>query len=212
MAPGSACPLGCGGVVELKSMVYVHPVTRVHGAWPVTIPTCSKCGEQLVGRVEAAAIDASIEATEHPRAPRPSWDAYFMELARVIATRGTCPRRQVGAVMVRDRRLIATGYNGSLPGEPHCTDVGCQLVPSGSVGGVSCTRTVHAEANAIMQCARYGIEVAGATLYTTASPCRPCFDWLTSVGIKRLVYADAYFSQTFAELAAPRGIELVHLP
>lgn len=117
---------------------------------------------------------------------RPTWDEYFMGLARLAATRATCDRLHVGAVLVRDRRVIATGYNGSLPGLPHCDDVGHDLVDG------HCVRTSHAEANAVQQAARHGVSVDGATLYVTAFPCWPCARMVFGAGVRRIVYADAY--------------------
>lgn len=126
--------------------------------------------------------------TEVP--PRPSWDDYFLEIAFHAATRATCLRRAVGAVLVIERRVIATGYNGSAPGMVHCTDagVGCLLEPDGT-GGERCVRTVHAEANAVAQAARYGIAINGATLYVTCAPCSVCTRLIASAGIRRVVYA-----------------------
>lgn len=109
-----------------------------------------------------------------------------MRLAALAATRSTCPRRQVGAVLVRDARVIATGYNGSLRGQPHCLDVGCLMV------GGHCKRTVHAEVNALLQCARYGVSSDGATLYTTCFPCWDCAQGLVQAGVGRVVFRDVY--------------------
>lgn len=117
---------------------------------------------------------------------RPSWNSYFLSLARVVATRGTCPRKQVGAVIVRDRQVLATGYNGSIPDDPHCIDVGCQM-ESGH-----CIRTVHAEVNAIAQAARHGVSIAGGTLYTTLSPCLNCWKTIRSAGIGKVIYGESY--------------------
>ena len=90
---------------------------------------------------------------------RPSWDTYFLEIAKLVASRSTCPRASVGAVIVKNNRILSTGYNGAPPGEPHCVDVGCLMVNN------HCERTVHAETNAVIQAARFGISVDGATLY-----------------------------------------------
>jgi len=91
--------------------------------------------------------------------PRPDWDLYFIRIAKEVASRSTCPRAAVGAVIVKDNRILATGYNGAPAGEPHCTEVGCDMVDG------HCQRAVHAETNAIAQAAKYGISVDGATLY-----------------------------------------------
>jgi hypothetical protein len=96
---------------------------------------------------------------------RPSWDHYFMKIATDVATRATCPRKHVGAVIVRDKRILSTGYNASPRRMPHCTDVGCELKDLG--GRESCVRTIHAEANAVAQAAQNGVSIEGATIYTT---------------------------------------------
>src|SRR6187397_656487 len=100
---------------------------------------------------------------------RASWDEYFMNIAREVATRSTCDRKFVGAVVVRDRSILATGYNGSIRGLPHCDEEG-HLMEEGH-----CVRTVHAEANAIVQAARNGMRIEGGSIYVTASPCWGCF-------------------------------------
>jgi dCMP deaminase len=108
---------------------------------------------------------------------RVSWDRYFMNLAIQAATRSTCPRKHVGAVVVRDRTVLSTGYNGSMRGSEHCTDAGCLMEND------HCVRTVHAEANAIAQAARHGIRLDGAQIYVTASPCFNCFKLIANSGI-----------------------------
>ncbi|MGZ3480084.1 MAG: deoxycytidylate deaminase, partial [Myxococcaceae bacterium] len=113
---------------------------------------------------------------------RSSWDQYFMDIARQVATRATCDRKHVGAVLVRDRTILSTGYNGSIRGMPHCDEVG-HLMENGH-----CVATVHAEANAILQAAKNGVRIDGATLYTTASPCWPCFKLVANSGCVRIVY------------------------
>ncbi len=122
--------------------------------------------------------------------PRPPWDVYFMRLATDVATRATCPRKHVGAVIVRDKRILSTGYNGSPRGMYHCVDVGCELKDMG--GRQSCVRTIHAEANAIAQAALNGVSVEGATIYTTASPCYDCTKLILNSGIKKIVYGEFY--------------------
>lgn len=117
---------------------------------------------------------------------RASWDQYFMSIARQVSTRATCDRKHVGAVIVRDRRILTTGYNGSVPGTPHCDDLG-HLIEDGH-----CVRTNHAEANAIAQAASEGIRLQGSTIYTTAFPCWPCARLIFSVGIKNVVFSDRY--------------------
>lgn len=121
---------------------------------------------------------------------RPSWDEYFLEIARVVASRSTCLRvpEGVGAVLVRKNQILATGYAGSVRGQPHCTDEGCLI--DEKTGG--CVRTVHAEVNAILQAAQHGARVEGATVYTTMSPCLACFYALVNGGVQRVVFSTQY--------------------
>lgn len=131
--------------------------------------------------------------------PRPDWDCYFMQMAHLVATRATCPRRHVGAVVVKDKQVLATGYNGSLPGQPHCDDVGCMIQ-----GMSGCLRTIHAEVNAVAQAARHGISVSGSTIYVTTSPCLSCFKAIISAGIIEVIYDTEYredLGLAFAKLA-----------
>lgn len=136
---------------------------------------------------------------------RVSWDRYFMNLAVQVATRSTCPRKQVGAVIVRDRTILSTGYNGSIRGAPHCTDVGC-LMEDGH-----CVRTVHAEANALIQAARHGTRLEDAEIYVTASPCFGCFKLIANAGITSVYYGEFYRDQRVLDLAAELGIRMIHL-
>ncbi|GBC80702.1 tRNA-specific adenosine deaminase [bacterium HR09] len=136
---------------------------------------------------------------------RVSWDRYFMNLAREAATRSTCPRKAVGAVLVRDKAVLATGYNGSIRGLAHCTEVGC-MIENGH-----CVRTVHAEANALIQAARHGVRIEGADCYVTASPCWDCFKLLANAGVRRIVFAEFYRDEKIWEFARQAGIELVEL-
>jgi len=138
-------------------------------------------------------------------AARSSWDQYFMDIARQVATRATCDRKHVGAVLVRDRTILSTGYNGSIRGLPHCDDVG-HMMENGH-----CVATVHAEANAIIQAAKNGVRIDGATIYTTASPCWPCFKLIANAGIVRIVYGEFYRDERIFEYAQRLGIELVKL-
>jgi len=134
---------------------------------------------------------------------RPSWDEYFMIMARdVVSQRATCLRRKVGAVIVRDKRLLTTGYNGSPPGMPHCTDVGCQIVDG------HCIRTIHAEQNAVAQAALHGISTDGATLYVSAAPCVNCAKLLIAAGITRVVYAEDYTDTYGEQILREKGILL----
>jgi dCMP deaminase len=136
---------------------------------------------------------------------RVSWDRYFMNLAREAATRSTCPRKSVGALVVRDKAILATGYNGSIRGLPHCTEVGCLMENE------HCVRTVHAEANALLQAARHGVSIDKADIYVTASPCWDCFKLIANAGIARVLYGEFYRDERITEYAQKAGIELVHL-
>lgn len=122
--------------------------------------------------------------------PRPSWDDYFLDLVPQIGKRGTCDRGQSGCLIVRDKRIICTGYVGSPPGMPHCDEDGHMIKKVLDDDGTArqhCVRTIHAEQNAICQAARYGIGVEGATLYCSMEPCRTCALLIISVGIQRVV-------------------------
>ena len=126
-----------------------------------------------------------------------------MSIAQVVATRSTCHRKYVGAVVVRNRTILSTGYNGSIRGMPHCTEVG-HLMENGH-----CVATVHAEANAIIQAAKNGVAIDGATIYTTASPCWPCFKLIANSGCRRIVFGEFYRDPRIFEYAARLGLELV---
>jgi dCMP deaminase len=136
---------------------------------------------------------------------RVSWDRYFMNLAVQAGTRSTCPRKAVGAVIVRDRAILATGYNGSIRGLDHCTDVGCLIVND------HCVRTVHAEANAILQAARHGVRIEGADIYVTASPCWDCFKLIANAGLGKVFFGEFYRDERILHFAHEAGIELVDL-
>ena len=146
---------------------------------------------------------------------RSSWDDDFMGIAEQAATRATCDRKHVGAVIVVDKAIVSTGYNGSPRGMPHCDDAGHEMKDMG--GRQSCVRTVHGEANAIAQAAKTGASVDGGTLYTTASPCYDCLKLIINAGIVRVVCKEFYSSrygmsaemEAFAKAA---GVELVLPP
>jgi dCMP deaminase len=137
---------------------------------------------------------------------RASWDEYFMAIGRVVAARSTCDRKHVGAVVVRDRIILATGYNGSIRGLAHCDDEG-HMMEDGH-----CVRTVHAEANAIVQAARTGVRVDGADIYVTASPCFGCFKLIANAGLTRIVFGEFYRDERIFTLSKAIGITLEHLP
>ena len=140
------------------------------------------------------------------RRERPSWDEYFLQIARLAATRATCPRRRVGAVLVRDHRVLATGYNGSVHGAPHCDEVGCLIVIRD--GRESCVRTVHAELNAIIQCAVNGVSSVGSTMYCTDFPCVSCAKAMVQAGVVRVVYLADYPDPNSREILAAGGVSL----
>lgn len=134
---------------------------------------------------------------------RPDKDTFFMNIAMEVSTRATCDRKHVGAVLVKDGNIISTGYNGSADGMEHCDDVGHMMVDG------HCVRTIHAEANAILQ---VGVRVSpGATLYTTASPCWPCFQIIMRGKIKRIVFREVYRDERIFEFAEKAGIVLTHM-
>ena len=120
------------------------------------------------------------------REDRPSWDDYFMQITFEVAKRSTCPRAAVGAVIVRDKRILTTGYNGSPAGLAHCTEVGCLMVNG------HCVRALHAEQNAIIQGALHGVNVSDSTVYVTHQPCLICAKEIINAGIERVVYAGHY--------------------
>ena len=129
-----------------------------------------------------------------------------MNIAKEVATRSTCDRKHVGAVIVKDRTILSTGYNGSIRGMPHCDDVG-HMMEDGH-----CVATIHAETNAILQAAKNGVMIDGAEIYITASPCWPCFKMLANAGIKKVYYGEFYRDQRIFDVANKLGIELVNIP
>jgi dCMP deaminase len=136
---------------------------------------------------------------------RDDWDQYFMNIAKQVSTRGTCDRKHVGAVIVRARSILSTGYNGSVRGTPHCDDVGHLMEHD------HCVRTAHAEANAIVQAAKNGTAIDGGTIYTNASPCFICFKLIVNAGIQRIVFAELYRDARIADFAKEAKIDLLHL-
>jgi len=126
-----------------------------------------------------------------------------MDIARQVARRSTCPRANVGAVVVKDRRILTTGYNGSPMGLPHCTDVGCLIIDN------HCVRTLHAEQNAIIQAALHGVSVNGGTVYVTHQPCLNCAKVIINAGIVRVVYAGDYPDPTARSFLSAAGVALV---
>jgi len=144
---------------------------------------------------------------------RPPWDKYFMDIATLVASRSTCLRRNVGACVVKDRRILTTGYNGAPTGIAHCEDVGCLReklkVPSGERHELC--RGLHAEQNAIIQAAKTGISLEGAIMYVTNHPCFICAKMIINSGIKKIVYKEGYPDKRAKDFLKKSGIEVVKL-
>ena len=142
---------------------------------------------------------------------RPSWHQYFLTITRQVAERSTCNRAKVGAVIVRDRNIIATGYNGSPAGLPHCTEVGCLIYSSRTPSGETeenCFRTIHAEINAIAQAAKNGASIRDADIYITHTPCIHCFKVLLNTGIRGIYYEREYKLHTLEEMLRHTDVTL----
>lgn len=139
---------------------------------------------------------------------RPTWDQYFMDITHLVAKRSTCLRRQVGAVLVKDKNILATGYNGAPSGVAHCLDVGCLREQMGIPSGErhELCRGLHAEQNAIIQAAKHGTSIEGATLYSTTMPCIICTKMIINAGIGRVIYEIGYVDQLAGEMMAESGL------
>ena len=133
---------------------------------------------------------------------RPDWDEYFLKLAMLASERATCPRMHCGCVLVKNKNVISTGYNGSIPGDDHCDQVGCLIVDN------HCVRTVHAEMNALVQAARRGHGVEGATAYVTNMPCTTCAKALIAAGIKRVVVFSDFHDTLATDFFAKGGVKI----
>ncbi len=144
---------------------------------------------------------------------RPSWQEYFLNITKLVAERSTCTRRKVGAILVRDKRVIATGYNGVPVGITHCVEVGCLRdrlqVPSGERHELC--RGLHAEQNAIIQASTHGVSISGCTLYCTNMPCSICSKMLINAGITKIYYGEGYADLLGEEMLAEAGIEVVQI-
>lgn len=142
---------------------------------------------------------------------RPSWDQYFMDITHLVATRSTCMRRQVGALLVKERNILATGYNGVPSGISHCDNAGCLRerlkVPSGERHELC--RGLHAEQNAIIQAARHGINIDHSTLYCTTMPCIICSKMIINAGITTVIYSEGYADELAREMIAETGITVI---
>lgn len=145
---------------------------------------------------------------------RPSWDEYFLGLARVVAQRSTCLRRQVGAVLVKGERIIATGYNGAPQGLPHCLEAGCLRDEKGIPSGhrYELCRGVHAEQNALINAARYGVSTLDSVMYCTNQPCMLCARMLINAGVIKVVHQGEFDDELALEFLRQAGVETVKLP
>lgn len=168
---------------------------------------CAHCLTSVLGSTlrlsDEESTTSAVEYANKSSARRLSWDDYFMQVAQIVATRATCPRKSVGCVLVRDRMIISTGYNGAIRGMPHCADVGCMMEND------HCVAVIHAELNSIIQAARNGVVIEGADCYVTASPCWNCFKALANAGVKRIVYGEFYRDDRIFEVAEKLGIAMV---
>jgi len=144
---------------------------------------------------------------------RPSWETYFMDIAELVSKRSTCIRRAVGAIIVKDKRILSTGYNGAPTGIRHCTEVGCLReelnVPSGEKHELC--RGIHAEQNAIIQAAFHGVSIKNADLFCTNLPCSICAKMLINAGIKKIYYKDGYADSMSKDMLAEAGVELIRV-
>ncbi len=142
---------------------------------------------------------------------RPSWDEYFMEIVNVVKKRSTCSRRQVGALIVKDKRILSTGYNGAPTGLKHCEEIGClrekMNIPSGQRHELC--RGLHAEQNAIVHAANSGVSIKGGTIYVTDQPCVLCAKMIINAGIERVVFESGYPDELSKQLLIEAGIELI---
>tara|TARA_B100001250_G_C19693262_1_gene741347 strand:+ start:552 stop:980 length:429 start_codon:yes stop_codon:yes gene_type:complete len=136
---------------------------------------------------------------------RISWENYFMNIAKEVASRSTCDRKYVGAVIVKEKTILSTGYNGSIKGLPHCDEAGHEMIDG------HCVRTTHAEANAIVQAAKNGVKIESAEIYVTASPCYDCFKLIANAGLKSIYYDEFYRDKRIIERSKEASIKLVSL-
>ena len=147
------------------------------------------------------------------RMSRPSWKEYFMDIASLVARRSTCRRRQVGAIVVRNKRILATGYNGAPTGLPHCLDIGCLREELGVASGErhELCRGLHAEQNVIIQAAYHGVSIKGATLYCTNLPCSICAKMLINAGISEIIYQEGYADPMTEEMMEAARMKLTQI-
>jgi len=148
-----------------------------------------------------------------PDESRPSWDTYFMDITMLVAKRSTCLRRAVGAIIVKDKRMLTTGYNGAPSGIKHCLEVGClrEQLNIGSGERHELCRGIHAEQNAIIQAAYHGVSVKGASLYCTNLPCSICAKMIINAGIRKIYYRSGYADSLSQEMLQEAGVDLIKL-
>ncbi|HBE72978.1 MAG TPA: cytidine deaminase [candidate division Zixibacteria bacterium] len=162
---------------------------------------------------QAAARRASPGRPGRKDEARPSWDRYFMDIAELVASRSTCLRRRVGAVIVKEKRLLATGYNGAPAGLRHCAEIGCirqqRKVPPGERHELC--RAIHAEQNAIIQAATFGVPMFGAAIYTTHFPCVLCAKMIINAGIVRICYREGYPDELSAKMLREARLRIARL-
>jgi dCMP deaminase len=151
--------------------------------------------------------------TKNGTAERPSWEAYFMEIASLVAKRSTCLRRSVGAVLVKDKRLLSTGYNGAPSGLEHCLDAGCLREKLSIASGQrhELCRGIHAEQNAIIQAAYHGVSIKGSTLFCTNLPCVICTKMVINSGITNIFYQSGYSDSLSQEMLREAKVNLIQL-
>jgi len=178
-------------------------VRRALDAKPeVSRPICSDAGSS-----------EGEKGMRRPRMGRPSWQDYFLEITRLVAKRSTCLRRGVGALIVKDKRILATGYNGAPSGLPHCLDVGCLREDLGIPPGErhEICRGIHAEQNAILQAALYGVSIKGAALFCTHQPCALCAKMAINAGIRQIIYCGDYPDELATQMLKEARVELVRV-
>lgn len=144
---------------------------------------------------------------------RPSWQDYFTSITELVSSRSTCTRRKVGAVIVKDKMILATGYNGAPTGLPHCDEVGCLREQGGVPSGQrhELCRGLHAEQNALIQAARHGVSIKGADIYSTTMPCVICSKMLINAGIAKIYYVEGYPDELSAMMLQDAGIEIIQV-
>ncbi|MHA2296277.1 MAG: deoxycytidylate deaminase [Candidatus Hodarchaeales archaeon] len=149
-----------------------------------------------------------VPPTENNHNKRPTWDQFFSQIAKLVSKRSTCRRRNIGSVLVKNRQILATGYNGAARGMPHCLDIGClrdeRNIPSGTQ--LEVCRAVHGEINAIIQCASHGVGTDGSELYVTGHPCKICSRIIINAGVKRVVICGEYTDKDGVKILEEAGI------